>query len=73
MANRYVMEQIISTNYKYVVKPMDLVNGVRDIATLITNVLLDFCVEETIARKIFLMSILGGVIMITAALVSLRN
>ena len=52
---------------------MDLVNGVRDTATQITNVLMDFCVEETIAGKIFLTNIHGGAIMMIAAMVSWRN
>ena len=73
IANRYVMEQIISTTYQCVVKLMDLVNGDRDTATQITNVLMDFCVEETIARKIFLTNIHGGAIMMIAAMVSWRN
>ena len=73
MAVRYVMEQIISTTYQCVVKLMDLVNGARDTATQITNVLTDFCVEETIAGKIFLTNIHGGAIMMIAAMVSWRN
>ena len=66
------MEHIITT-CEYVAKLMYLVNWVRDIATLITNVLMDFFVDETIARKICPMSILCGVIITIAAIVSLGN